>query len=65
MVMLSATSSSPLVSVIVPVTLAAKLIVSDGNAAAIAARSEPTPLSLRLVTRMAEGSDNISERLSA
>src|SRR5579862_8265664 len=40
--------SSPVVSVIVPVTL--KLMVSPGEVFAIAARRDPAPLSARLVT---------------
>src|SRR5262249_49165487 len=44
------TASSPLVSVMVPLTAAGKGMVSPGGAAAIWARSEPAPLSLRLVT---------------
>src|ERR1039458_8667850 len=41
-------TSSPLVSVVLPVT--AKSMVSAGVASAIAWRSDPGPLSLRLVT---------------
>src|ERR1035441_10841158 len=48
MVRFFATSSSPLVKVMVPATL--KLIVSPGGALAIASRNEPGPLSARLLT---------------
>src|SRR5262249_35950614 len=50
MVRLWATSSSPLVSAIVPVRPLAKLIVSPLAEAAIWARSEPAPLLCRLAT---------------
>src|ERR1700686_355871 len=46
-------SNSPVVSVMVPTTLGAKVIVLPGQALLMMARKEPAPVSLLLVTSVA------------